>query len=233
VAAPGNHAGRDELPAFAETPMPTLVVRQQHDAWQRPFVAIYEPSLGSDEAAIRNVRAAKVDGKDSGLAACVVEGQTVTDGRMEKFSVLLAQDDQPGSEKHFEDSHLRGSFGAIIKRAGTVAELYLGHGWSLGGPEVSLKAMSDSPVDAAIICEGDGWRYTSSAPLNVSPVFSRPGNTAKVNTWKLLRTDVGGRQAVSSVKIGESHAAGRKILVVEGVLPTGNDVSLSIEPTER
>lgn len=233
VAAPGDHAGRDELPAFAETPMPTLVVRQQQDAWQRPFVAIYEPSLGSDEAAIRNVRAAKVNGKDSGLAACVVEGQTVTDGRKEKFSVLLAQDDQPGSEKHFEDSHLRGSFGAIIKRTGTVSELYLGHGWSLGDPDVSLKAMSDSLVDAAIICEGDGWHYSSSAPLNVSLVFSRPENTTKVKTWKLLRMDAGGKQAANLVKIRESRAAGRKFLVVEGVLPAGNDVRLSIEPAER
>jgi CubicO group peptidase (beta-lactamase class C family) len=233
VTAPGDHAGRDELPAYAETPMPTLIVRQQSDAWQKPFVAVYEPSLGSDGAAIGSVRAAKVDGKNLGLAACVVEGQTVAAGRKGKFSVLLAQDDRPDSEKHFEDSHLRGSFGVIIKRERTVAELYLGHGWSLGGPDVSLTAMSDSPVDVAMICEGDGWRYSSSSSLSASLVFSRPGNTAKVKSWKLLRTDTSGREEVDSVKIRESHAAGMKILVVEAVLSAGNDVRLSIEPAQR
>ena len=233
VAAPGDHAAREESPAFAETPMPTLIVRQRQDAWQQPFVAVYEPSLGSDQAAIRNVRAAKVDGRDAGLAACVVEGQTVTDGRREKFSVLLAQDDQPGSEKHFEGFHLRGSFGVIIKREGIVAELYLGHGWTLGGSDVSLKAMGDSPVDAAMIYEGAGWRYSSSSSLSASLVFSRPENTAKVKEWKLLRTDTGGGNEVDSVKIHESRAAGRKILVVEGVLSAGNDVRLSLEPAQR
>ena len=53
VAAPADHAAREELQGkLDEIPMPTLVVRRQGDAWRKPFIAVYEPSLASEGAAM-------------------------------------------------------------------------------------------------------------------------------------------------------------------------------------
>ena len=75
VDAPANHAVREFLPAaFSDMPMPTVIVRQNGDAWRRPFIAIYEPYLESDGPMIQSIRSAKVEGDDPALAACVVQG---------------------------------------------------------------------------------------------------------------------------------------------------------------
>jgi CubicO group peptidase (beta-lactamase class C family) len=234
VTAPGDHAGRDELPAFAEMPMPTLIVRQQQEAWQRPFMAVYEPSSGLDAPAIRSVRAAKVDEAGSSLAACVVAGQAITDGRNEPFSVYLAQDDQPGSEKHFEGCQFRGSFGVVIKRNGDVAEMYLGQGQTLGEKDHYLKTVDGARLDAAVIREPGGWRYSSSAPLSVRLVFSVPEETGQSKSWRLVRTDATGRREVDGAEVHDMRAGdGRNVLAVHAMLPAGKDVKLSVAPVQR
>ncbi len=133
VDAPANHAGRDALPAeFAEMPMPTVLVRQQGDAWQRPFIAVYEPYLSADGPTITSVRGAKVEGEDSSLAACVVEGRSKDGGKDTALKVLLAQDDKPADSHSFEGYNFQGSFGVVKLQDGAVSELYLGNGQNFG-----------------------------------------------------------------------------------------------------
>ena len=228
VTAPGDHAIRDELPSFAELPMPTLIVRQQGDAWRKPFVAVYEPSLASDRPAVTSVRAGKVGPADAGLVACVVEGQTADAG---KFSVLLAQDDQPDREKHFENARLCGSFGAIIRRAGEIRELYLGHGRSLGAEGVSLAAADDRPMNAALRRTAEGWEYASSAPCHVGLIFRAPENAGK--SWRLLWTDANGQREIPAAKFQAISArSGQKHLSVACDFPAGDAARLSVEPAK-
>ncbi len=47
-----------EAPApYDNTPAPTLVIRQIGDAWDKPFVTIYEPHSGVDGGTVQNVTA--------------------------------------------------------------------------------------------------------------------------------------------------------------------------------
>lgn len=49
VAAPANRGARHYVDEkYWDRPTPTLVVRQNGEAWTRPFVAVYEPSLQKD-----------------------------------------------------------------------------------------------------------------------------------------------------------------------------------------
>jgi hypothetical protein len=56
VDAPANRAARHNYDEkYWGKRIPTLLVRQQGEAWNRPFVAVYEPSLQSDSVKIKSV----------------------------------------------------------------------------------------------------------------------------------------------------------------------------------
>jgi hypothetical protein len=57
VEAPANRGARHYVDEkYWNRLQPTLVVRQKGEAWDRPFVAVYEPSIQADGTKIRSVR---------------------------------------------------------------------------------------------------------------------------------------------------------------------------------
>lgn len=63
VDAPTNRAARDYISRGVwDKPTPTFVVRQQGEAWKRPFVAVYEPCHDNENASIRAVES---EGEDN------------------------------------------------------------------------------------------------------------------------------------------------------------------------
>jgi hypothetical protein len=48
---------------------------------------------------------------------------------------------------------------------------------------LSLAAMNDSPVSAALIRDGEGWRYSASAPVRASVIFVLPADASAKTTW--------------------------------------------------
>jgi hypothetical protein len=229
VSAPADHAAREELRGkLNEIPMPTLVVRQQGDAWQKPFVAVYEPSLASDGVAIESVRAAKVDGKNSGFVACKVEGNEM-DGIKKTFNICLMQDDEPDTLRNVEGCAFQGNFGVAISRGGALAQLYLGHGQTISESNLSLTAINDSPVSAALIRDGDGWRYSASAPVKASVIFVLPGDASAKTNWTVWAQDGTSRTKVetSELRVGK-NTSGENELTAACVLPAAHDIELLV-----
>ncbi len=57
VMAPANRGARHYVDEkYWDRLQPTMVVRQKGEAWDRPFVAVYEPSIQADGAKIRSVK---------------------------------------------------------------------------------------------------------------------------------------------------------------------------------
>ena len=83
VEAPANRAARNYVEEiYWNRPTPTLVVRQKGEAWDRPFVAVYEPFLSSDGARVESVEAIGADSwrvSGDGWAATVTLNGTVLD----------------------------------------------------------------------------------------------------------------------------------------------------------
>lgn len=122
VDAPPNRAARDALPPiYSQIPMPTLIVRQSGDAWDLPFVAVYEPSLGT--GTIYRVRTIPVDKR--GIVACAVEGTTEVDGKTTSFTVYLVQSDDPSATITIEGHLFKGVFSAILLYDGNIIEAYM------------------------------------------------------------------------------------------------------------
>ncbi|HEY1661680.1 MAG TPA: serine hydrolase [Verrucomicrobiae bacterium] len=228
VDAPGDHAGRDEIPSFYNLPMPTLVIRQHGDAWSKPFVTIYEPTFNSDGVSVTNVHAAKVDETVSSLVACDVEGQI---GQSSTFSASLAQNDDMSSEKHFDDAHLWGSFGAILKQNGQVKELYLGHGRTIGNGQISLEATNSSWMNASLIRTADGWSYSASAPFYASLTFVLSQGGSNGQTLRLMATDSTGSHNIAVQNQEIQKINGESVLVVKCSLDAGSKIKLSLQPS--
>jgi hypothetical protein len=166
VDAPNNKAIRGALPnETGDAPTPTLLVRQQGEAWRRPFVTVFEPSLGSDGATIRSVRAAKVEGDDPSAVACVVEGNA--------FTAYLLQSEYPGGQYVVEGHTLQGGFSVKIIRDGAAPEIY--------PPSPPIKVSADSSYDMAELTSTiQGWidkgYYPGASLLGALPWIDRSRN---------------------------------------------------------
>ncbi|MCH6257720.1 heparinase II/III-family protein [Puniceicoccaceae bacterium K14] len=56
VSAPANRGARHNFDEkYWNRPTPTIVIRQTGEAWDRPFVAVYEPSIKKDGAKVKSV----------------------------------------------------------------------------------------------------------------------------------------------------------------------------------
>ncbi|HVM61323.1 MAG TPA: serine hydrolase [Verrucomicrobiae bacterium] len=192
VSAPADHAAREELHGkLDELPMPTLIVRQQGDAWRRPFVVVFEPCMESDGASVRSVRGGETRAGDEELAACVVEWRCSETGQKSACRALLMQDDDPTRERQVEGCTFQGVFGAVISRDGIPSELYLGHGRSIGTAMVSATSAGDGPVSLSLVHDAEGWRCTANAPVKVNVTANGKTKTSVVPAGRDVRVRLG------------------------------------------
>jgi len=186
VDAPPDHEARDEK--LSERPMPTLIVRQRGDAWDRPFIAVYEPSTNNQPSSIESVETPRLSAQDGGLAACVVHGKSSA------YTALLLQDDRPAfPHSDVNGARFQGRFGAVIVSGDRAPQLYLGSGTMLSSGQESLAAIpitagqTPATVSAALWPDGAGWRYSASAPVRVTISFPAPPSMTTVDGLGVLR----------------------------------------------
>jgi hypothetical protein len=92
VDAPANRAARHNLAEkYWNRPMPTMVVRQKGEAWDRPFVAVYEPARQAEGT---KIRAVKSEGGNRWVVRGADWSATLSlDGA--KLSLAILEDQQP------------------------------------------------------------------------------------------------------------------------------------------
>lgn len=149
--APGNYANK---------PTPTVVVRQQGEAWDRPFAVIHEPYAGPSSASgIREVSALAIDGQWQGL---VVDGATEA-GAYRHYVLVPA----PGRTVVREGSlHLQfaGRYAVIATDdKGVAREIYVGEGTALRFGAVTLLRDDGKAFSAHAQKTAEGWRVSSPA----------------------------------------------------------------------
>lgn len=128
-----------------EQPTLTFVARQKGEAWNRPFVAVYEPSSVKEPGTIASVTypALKADKPGSHVAVCVRHKSGAED-------VILSSDDA---------GHLLETSG--VKAQATYAwvgehRIFMGHGTLLKVGEVSITA--PDPTDVLLEKQDGKWR---------------------------------------------------------------------------
>ena len=110
-----------------KTKTPMFLLRQQGEAWDRPFAAIYEPTIGlKDKGSVTSVEALTADNKFCGLKVqSSVEKKTIT-----QYILVL----QPGQSFALPEADLsfEGHFAIVtLEGNGQSGSLYLGSGEKL------------------------------------------------------------------------------------------------------
>ncbi|KDN56221.1 heparinase II/III family protein [Flavobacterium seoulense] len=159
------------LDDISKNPIPTLVVRQNGEAWNRPFVAIYEPALNNET----NIQSVDYFGKNEfvGIHVTNKSGQ-------EDFIFSNTNTDAKLTEKQFS---VTGSYGIISKKADDFT-LFLGNGKNISNGKYSIDLGNE--IASAVLKSENGTMYFGAEKESVITLFVE----GKINNITL--TDVAG-----------------------------------------
>ncbi len=139
-------------------PTLTYVARQQGEAWTRPFVSVFEPSLSGEGGQVRNVEFFTPESRCDDAVGITV---TLKDGR--KDFILSAADCR--SEMDGAGLAAQASYVCLRTADGQAERLLMGNGLSFAYPGVEIRA--DEPSDVSLRREDGRWYYTASQPCTI------------------------------------------------------------------
>ena len=136
---------------LASLPIPTMVVRQEGEAWTKPFVAVYEPSLNGGSAI------EKVDyfqrGESVGIQVKAKNGQ-------EDFIFSNTESQVP-----FEHNSMKviGTYGVISKEKQQLKSVFLADGTAIESAGYTIKANANTTFGFTF--SEEEWGYMAKDPV--------------------------------------------------------------------
>lgn len=151
-----------------EQPTLTFVARQKGEAWNRPFVAVYEPSSQKEPASITEITFPEVKGKagNSATGICVKQ----KDGRTD----YILSNDNPQDICSSGEMSAQATYALWGNKQGDDCTLFLGNGTLLNTPHISIK--SSTPANVLLEYKDKIWYYTATTDCTI---------TIKKKTYKL------------------------------------------------
>jgi len=179
-----------------------VILRQNGEAWKRPFIAVYEPFGNGTKSVVKSARLATTEAGGDFLAVEVKH----TEG-----TDLILNATSADASHRSGGAVFQGSYGVTSIRNNGVVILYLGSGRELSNAGIGLKFTSGEHRASVVVREELGHcavKYSSEAEFRLS--LSRHGCSDQQRY--LLRTPTGERDI-------EGKAAGGAIeLILPGTL---------------
>lgn len=138
-----------------EQPTLTFVARQEGEAWNRPFVAVYEPTSVKEPAQIRSVSFPEVKSKEEGSHVAI--SVELKDGR---HDLILSSDSEVDE---CQSGSMKAKATYAMWRCGADGDcemLFMGNGTMVQIPQLSIK--SPKPVSILLEHRVDGWHYEAT-----------------------------------------------------------------------
>lgn len=142
-----------------EQPTLTFVARQAGEAWDRPFVAVYEPSSVKEPGGISSVVFPEVECTEQGSHVGI--RITQKNGRTDQ----ILSSDHPTHLCVMGKMSASASYALWGSNRQSGNTLFLGNGTLLQTPGVTIK--SETPVNVLLEENADGWYCTSSGNCSV------------------------------------------------------------------
>ena len=149
----GPESGTAE-PAFRSMPTPTLVIRQEGEAWKRPFIAVYEPYSGGDNYSVDKISVE--DRSNPGEFAAI----NVFNKDKSQQLILQSLD----SNKIYKKGlwQFRGNFAVINLINNQLKYLYLGDGSLISWQKYSLTVNGDHAAANLIINNANNFEISGN-----------------------------------------------------------------------
>lgn len=143
---------------YAKKPAETLVIRKIGEAWDQPFLAVFEPHFASEESHITGAEHLLDEGQVVGVKVnCTVKGTEQT-----YFVISLPKPDQRFTDKAAGLS-FRGRFGIVADRGDDSLELYIGEGTLLEYKGRSVRAVNNKTTSASAVFARNAEPLVNSA----------------------------------------------------------------------
>ena len=146
---------------IADQPTLTFVARQRGEAWNRPFVSVFEPHTAQRAPSrIKSVSFPQVSADKVGSHAGIRVEQT--DGAIDR----ILSSDQAEAHCQVETLSACASYALGREKAGEVTMAFMGGGTFLETGDVCIQ--SEESADVLLVKDADGWHYTASSPCKVT-----------------------------------------------------------------
>jgi len=157
--APKSYTAPEE---YKLIPNPVAIVRQKGDAWDHPFIVVYESYSGDDDNTIYSVTGDS-DGETSVISVESDQGQ----------QTII----QSSSKKAYqaEDEFFTGHFGVVSYNKNGLSYLYLGDGTKISSGKYAIEARDKKNISANLEVREDSIILSSNQPFMVHLPFSRDG----------------------------------------------------------
>lgn len=166
VLSPKSTAlSHDLLPdEINKNPIPTLIVRQNGEAWNRPFVAIYEPALNNTT----NIQSVDYFGKDDFTGIHVTNKSGKED--------FIFSNTSADEKMSFKKLSTTGSYGIISEKAGDFT-LFLGNGKNISNGKYTID-LGNKIGTAVLKSENGTLSFNADTVSNLIVLVDAKINTA-------------------------------------------------------
>ncbi|MDE3740997.1 heparinase II/III domain-containing protein [Maribacter polysaccharolyticus] len=156
VKAPHSEAFRNILPEKIEkAPLLTTVVRQYGEAWNKPFVAVYEPSSSEEPSTIKSVKTFKTDDSESSFVGLQIDSKNNRTDHIFSSEVYNAYTHQ--------NIGFTGTFGLLTKEAHG-ATLFIGAGKKMDYNGYTIEILGKKSSAATLVI-GRQFKLTCNDPI--------------------------------------------------------------------
>ena len=158
---------RHHIPELADTRVPTVLLRQKGEAWNHPFVTVYEPYGNGAESSIVKVHTMKTK-KQTGVVKFTVEHLS-----QKKEHILYSI--SPDMAANYQGISLKGNYAVVSLDKEILSSVYIagGHFFKMKG--LSISSLSGQPFNAWLEWKDGAFVCTSDQELKISSDY-------KINT---------------------------------------------------
>lgn len=147
-------------PPLKNIPVPAVLVRQDGEAWDKPFVAIYEPYGNGAEAILKKVYTEKTLAQ-KGVAKLTVEYRKK--GRMDR----IVHSVNPEEKSIYCGIEFRGTYCVVSFDDGKLKSLYMGNAKSFKLQDISIISCSNKPFNIYLEIKDGKPVYKVDGEVNI------------------------------------------------------------------
>ncbi|WP_243348098.1 heparinase II/III family protein [Parabacteroides sp. FAFU027] len=145
-----------------KSPLQTLVVRQDGEAWTKPFAAVFEPSSSSAPASVRQISSFDATGVSAGFVGLKVESKS---GRTD----YIFSSDDLAKTAIYNDMKVSATY-SVISTEGNGFTLFMGNGILASKGDFQISALV--PATATLEFKNGVYALTADAAITLSTPMS-------------------------------------------------------------